>query len=134
MHVLDIDLRPSKLFALLLIVISIGSLIIVALSIFTLANKILLSLLVILYTLLIAYREFWKHVSIRIIADSNGWRIGKNSQLSPIKILGESTVTRWGCVIRYKVENSFFTKTCLVFRDSVGQDEFRQLLVALRYK
>ena len=133
MHALDIDLRPSKQFASLIIAAGLGSLATVAFSALTLPNKILLGLLVILYTSLIGYKEFSQRPITRIIADNDGWRMGNGSPLNPVNILGESTVTRWVCVIRYKTKNRFFKKTCLVFRDSVKQDEFRQLVVALRY-
>ena len=48
------------------------------------------------------------------------------------KITGDSTVTTLVCVLRFKVLDGRWKRSCVIFRDSVSQEVYRQLLVWLR--
>lgn len=61
-----------------------------------------------------------------------GWYLENASQVFPIEIAGESTVTSQLCVLRYKTPKSRRKHSLLITRDMLAPDDYRRLIVALR--
>lgn len=48
------------------------------------------------------------------------------------ELMGDSTVTRWVSVLRFRIPKRFSKKTCILFYDSLPEGQYRELLVRLR--
>jgi hypothetical protein len=70
---------------------------------------------------------------LRVSYDRSGWEIEDKSQTYVAKIGGDSTLTSFLLVLRFKVEGSRKIYPCLVFKDSVGADIFREFTVRVRH-
>lgn len=70
---------------------------------------------------------------ISIRHHSNGeWRLKTRRSEYPATILGDSTATTRVMVLRFKVVGHFWQQSCVIFRDSLSADAYRQLLVLLK--
>lgn len=72
---------------------------------------------------------------IRLIAkgDDEFCLIMPDQQCQAI-ILGDSTLTTVVSILRFRAVNGFRRYSCLIFRDSLLADEYRQLLVILKLR
>lgn len=132
----DIHLKPSKQFILLIILIVMGGLVII----FSLQCgywvKALLIIFVLIYGLQI-FKSFGLYMGmnaikgLRQIGDNN-WLLLANQREIIGKLTGESTVTSQLCVLRFIIPGERSKLSCIIFKDSLDQEQYRRLLVWLR--
>ncbi|EKD70222.1 MAG: hypothetical protein ACD_46C00598G0003 [uncultured bacterium] len=135
MHNQEFNFAPSKQYLLLLtVVILISSIIIFLLP--------LLWMQAILFITVIIYGggAMWRYgllrsknsiISVRQTNDEK-WLVTTNSNQYQAEILGDSTVTQYVSVLRFKIENHSLLLSCIIFRDSLKSDQYRQMMVAIR--
>lgn len=63
--------------------------------------------------------------------EENTWQLSTRKKSYIGYLCGDSTVTHFVCILRFKVAHSRFQQTCFVFRDSVPPNVYRRLLVEL---
>jgi len=56
----------------------------------------------------------------------------KKNVIYTAELQGDSTVTTWLSVLRFRVPKRFWPISCIVFRDSLTRDHYRKLLVLVR--
>lgn len=67
-----------------------------------------------------------------IVRNSAGeWWVQTKHVLSPAQLQGDSWVTSWVIVLRFRVDNKHFIQSSIIFRDSLAFGNYRRLLVAL---
>jgi hypothetical protein len=65
--------------------------------------------------------------------DQRLWMLEKSDgQRVRGKLLGDSLMTQWAVILRFKIEGHFFSETHVIACDATPKDRFRQLLVILR--
>jgi hypothetical protein len=64
--------------------------------------------------------------------NQDGWVLRHANEKSPAKLCGDSTVTRWVCVLRFKLPEKKRKVSCVIFRDALEPTEYRRLLVTAR--
>ncbi|HSW93861.1 MAG TPA: protein YgfX [Gammaproteobacteria bacterium] len=79
------------------------------------------------------YTLFFSNPFQRIGQDADGWYLKKAGQIVPIEPLPESTVTSIVSILRFRQDKKVLKQTCLVFRDSMPRDCYRQFIVRMRY-
>lgn len=132
----DFKLKPSKHYLMLLLAI-----LIISLNILVLLPT-LFWIKVVGFILLFAYgfSILWQYVLLRnrnsIIAikkQSDGqWLVQTNSNRYETELCGDSTVTGLVSILRFHTPKSFWRKTAVIFRDSLGNEQYRRLLVVLK--
>jgi hypothetical protein len=69
----------------------------------------------------------------RIIIYEHDWRIFLNNHKSFAgELQGDSTLTSWVLILRFKILNSKAKQTILVFKDAIDENLYRQLIVAAK--
>lgn len=138
-------LRRSNRFLCLSIGLTIASLAIVISLAIPVSLKCCLFMLVLVYgTFIIRQYAFLQGskaiVAIRRLSDGR-WYVSTRDHSVPVRLVGESTVTNFAMVLRFrKVGGSwaaprlhFFNgSVCVVFPDALAPDLYRQLLVILK--
>lgn len=136
MQNIDINIKPSKVFnALIIIVFFVSILITIYLPIHS-KIIVLVCILNVIYTMYI----FWTHGllksaqsinAIRYLSDRT-WLIttAKNHYVG--ELCGDSTITRWVSVLRFKQPDRWQKQSMVLFRDALAPLQYRQLLVQLR--
>lgn len=64
-------------------------------------------------------------------AQNKQWLLQTAETTHTATLSGDSTVTQWFAVLRFRVAGSRLPRTCLIFRDSLPQGDYRRLLVVL---
>lgn len=123
-------LRRSNYFALLQSILLIGSLASVFYLLFSGLIKALLVFCLMSYFVwnLYSHRQ-WKGIG----QDQNGWYIERRAEKNYVNLAGDSTVTGFVTILRFKRQEKYFKESCLIFRDSLPADLYRQLIVRLKY-
>jgi hypothetical protein len=70
-------------------------------------------------------------ISLRCHRDGR-WHLYRPSTMLAATLRGDSTVTGMVSVLRFQVEKHRLPITCLVFKDALGSDRYRQLLSVVR--
>lgn len=60
------------------------------------------------------------------------WRVIEKDQIYEGTLCGDSTLTQWVSVLRFRVDGYFLSKNCVIFADALGKTRYRQCLVMLR--
>lgn len=69
-----------------------------------------------------------------MIHDSDGWQFHEGSTRWQARVLGDSTVTQCLSVIRFEpIEPAGKKRSCLIFKDAMHPQQYRELIVRLRY-
>jgi len=135
MQSIGIKFGISKQFLALIAVVGIGTIGIVCALPISIWIKIALICSVFCYLAPIV----WRYVLLRhrdsclgLSQDDQGvWQLHYAGHVQPAQLLGESTVTRFVCVLRFAFLIEKTKRSCLVFNDSLTRDEYRKLLVYL---
>lgn len=135
MHTLDIKLKPSKYFTVLIILILASTIaLIVAMDINTWIRGILTAIslrsgLSILrnYGLLTSATAIYK-----LTFEPTGCLLQDRLRICEAELCPESTITTWVCILRFRISGEKHKRTCLIFCDALDPDTYRQLLVQLR--
>ena len=124
-------LHLSSYFVMLQVFLLIGSLACISYLSCSVWLKFSLILIVCAYSVwILSHNRQWQSIG----EDADGWYlIKKNGQKIPACWLGDSTVTSFVSILRFKVDGCFFRQSCLVFRDSMPDNLYRQLTVRLTY-
>jgi len=133
MRNLDIDLKRSKQFILFLMLLFLSSEMILLLSPVLLMVKLLLAFIVFLYCLDILFLhglQRYKNSIIGLCLSKNGWVIEDRSGFHSAELCGSSTITRYLCILRFKVKNK--TRSCIIFNDAIEEKYYRRLLLKVR--
>ncbi len=59
------------------------------------------------------------------------WQLVQQNETLIAELLGSSFVSSWFCVLRFRAVGRVLPISCVVFRDALKPDEYRQLLVIL---
>jgi hypothetical protein len=62
----------------------------------------------------------------------NNWRISMQQGVYSAKLCGDSTITSVAMVLRFQIEGAFSKHSCLIMRDSLATDNYRELMVLLK--
>ena len=135
MQNIDITLKPSKQFLIFISILLLGSFIVMASLPLSGWVKIVSGLVLAGYGI----KLFWYDVLlrgpksiIRLNKQNDGsWRLYDRKGAFTGGLAGDSTVTGFLCVLRFRVQGCFFKRSCLIFRDSVGAGTYRKLLFRL---
>lgn len=94
----------------------------------------LLSVFIYCGHMLFRFGLFFSPHSIRgLKRDSQGkWLLYTHKHTYEAELLGDSTVTSFVSVLRFRIPQSYWPKSCVIFRDSLPLDHYRKLLVVLR--
>lgn len=61
----------------------------------------------------------------------HGWQVSNRVGEREASLRGDSTVTSLVSILRFKTADDYFPRSCVIFRDSLAQDEYRRLMVVL---
>lgn len=129
-------LKPSKQFIALILGILVGSVIIIFLLPITLWAKVFCTIFILIYGSRILWRYgFLFHAqSIRgfQLEEKGIWQIHQASHKISGTLCDDSTVTHFLCVLRFAIPGQRTKISCIVFKDAVRRDDYRQLLILLR--
>ena len=136
MHAKEYKLAVSRQYLILLIIVYFLSVSIVCLLSVLLIFKAFILLLLSVYMGSITWRYclLKADASIQVIRfmHDNKWVVSTRKGAMEAILLGDSTVTRWVSVLRFRVPESRWVQSCIVFRDSLAEGNYRQLVVAAR--
>lgn len=132
----EFKLKPSRHYLMLMLAI-----LIISLNILLLLPTVYW-MKMIGFVLLVAYgfSILWQYVLLRnrnsIIAikkQSDGhWLVRTNQYHYEVELCGDSVVTGLVSILRFRSPKSFWRKTAIIFRDSLGDEQYRRLLVVLK--
>lgn len=133
---LEFKLKLSKHYLILMLTIFLVSIDIVFMLPIPLWIKVLASLLVAIYGVSV----IWQYVLLRsrnsiisIRRQSDGtWLLQTNRNKYTADLCGDSTVTALISILRFREPKNFWRRTAIIFRDSLGVEQYRKLLVALK--
>lgn len=135
MQNIDILIKPSFYFKLYAVLLISGSIFAVLYSSLFLWIKIFLLVLVGLYG-----HVLWLSSSLkspesitRLRLQSGRCLLNDQSDYFLADILGDTTITSFVTVLRFKKMGSTRKQSCLIFCDAVSKEEYRRLRVGLRY-
>jgi len=133
---LEFNFRPSKQYLLIISLILLTSMVIVLALMLGVWIKLLIFILIMGY----GGHIFWKygllqsrHSITGIRRHSDGrWHLYTQDNTYHADIRGDSTVTSLVSVLRFRVDRKSLPVSCIVFRDSLPPDFYRQLIVLLK--
>ncbi|MEO8965756.1 MAG: protein YgfX [Gammaproteobacteria bacterium] len=129
MQKIENQLHPSRQFILLHSTILICSIAIIISLPFMASLKLAFIAATLIYSAFIQYGQHqWQ--AIRVSPD--GWALQRSNQYLPIEIVGDSTITTRVSVLRFVITGERCRSSCLIFKDSMDGDAYRQLIVRLR--
>jgi hypothetical protein len=135
MRRIDIPLKASKLFILLIAATMLCCVAIV----FTLPLSIFFNIL--LAAAVLAYGGFllrnWgllrgKDVITQLSYGDEGWTLTNGENIWRGELCGDSTLTPFLGILRFKLPDVRNKRSCLIFKDTIEPDLFRRLLVTAR--
>lgn len=127
---LDITLRQSNFLILLYFLLTGGSLVIIAYLPFFLWIKLLLMAILCGYTYWIIINQC---VLRRVSRDKSGWKIYSKSGVHEVEIEGDSLIAPFVIVLRCIVQGQKKKQSYLLFSDAMTSEQYRQLVVNLRF-
>lgn len=134
----EFKLKPSKLHCILFSIMWISSLLIILCLPLSMAILVGSAFLFSIYgayifrrTLLLKHNE--SIISLRSLHDGN-WLLHLLGKEVRGVLRGDSTITAFVAVLRFQVDNQRLPLTCMVFKDSLERDQYRQLLVIVKGK
>ena len=136
MQNLDFNFKPSACYLVLLVTLFLTSMGILAMLAASSLIKIASILVLCFYmgVVLIQYGLLRSSQSILGISHKMGreWQLITPTGSRAAALCGDSTATHLVSVLRFKVENEWRARSCILFRDSLRPGEYRRLMVALR--
>jgi hypothetical protein len=133
---IDIKIKPSKIFILLIIITLACCLaVIYHLPISQLWIRGIVVALTLRYgwRILKDYGLLTGGYSISHLSlEEDGWKLQNRLRSFSAGLCGESTITNFVCVLRFKAPDRKQKITCIIFCDALPKSSYRQLLVQLR--
>lgn len=137
MQDINLNFKPSRQFMVLLSFVAVWSLAAVSSLSSNIGIKILLFSFILIYGARIFLRYGLlknRHSILQLVVDSNGCSIRTNQEVLAVKLLGESTLTTWLSILRFSHLENKNKYSCLIFKDSIGSEAYRRLLVAIKLR
>jgi hypothetical protein len=131
----DINIRPSKIFSTLVVAVILSTLVIILTLPLHILWKLALIVVICSYGLMILKNEcllMGKHSIHSIFLNNEGWWITMADVKTPAIVWGDSTLSAFASVVRFKIPASKRKYSCVIFRDAVPLDDYRRLMVLLR--
>jgi hypothetical protein len=134
----EFRLNPSKSYLIFLAILLLSTMVIwVSLSLPLLIQT--LGVLVIGfygYILIKRYGLLESTYSIKAIQykEKDTWLIYQQNNWLLAELLGNSTVTGWVSILRFRINNKGRSLSCIILKDSLGEDTYRHLLSVLRMR
>lgn len=132
---LRFDLKPSKQFMILLSFMIFGSIAIICYIEIAAWIKISLFIFTICYGTFIFVRDgLLKHQRsiLQLKISRNEYKLKDQKSTYSAELSGDSTLTSIICILRFKVHGQILKRSCIIFKDSLENDAFRRLFVALK--
>ncbi len=136
MQKIDIRLKPSRQFISLIALVWVGS----AGCMMSLSIPWFLKILFIISGLVYGSRILWVSglmmssssiIGLQLLADGScSLQYPMHTMAAEVK--GDSTVTTALCVLRFSVQGKRWKTSCIIFKDSLEREIYRELLVWLR--
>lgn len=134
---IDISLKPSKQFISLILIVTCLSFFIIS----QLAVEIWLKFVLFLFVTLYGGYIFWRYGLLmhsysigRIKSSSDEYYISNRISTYPVELLGDSTITTWVSILRFKRPGNRAKHSCIVFNDSLDRDNYRRLIVRAKMR
>lgn len=123
-----IRLSPSLIYRNLLLLIGLLAL----LAIFLIDVHLAFQLMLVLLLVLLLKSAWANNQSLDLHCNAQGeWLLYDGQQKLPVQLLAESVVTPRFAVLQFKTQRAR-RRSVVIFRDSLGEDDFRRLRVRLR--
>lgn len=65
--------------------------------------------------------------------DMDGWYLQKAGEKIPISLSGDSTITSFVSILRFKQEGKFLKQSCMIFKDALSAVMYRELVVRIKH-
>jgi hypothetical protein len=137
MQNIDISLRSSRIFLIVLLVLLFTSEWIIMTLPIAYLIKGLLMIIAAIYVICIIYKHcLLKSVhsvqKIRQLTGGATWLITTPKKQVRGSLSGETIITRWMVILRFICVDPYRKQSVLIFLDALNQAEYRQLLLQLR--
>lgn len=135
MHEIGIELRPSKQFIALILLLIIASFSAIDYLPLPVGIKLLLSSFSLAYGAWILLKDgllLHKSSIVRLLIEKEVCYLSNHEEVFAASLMGDSTVTGWVCVLRFRLANKRFKKSVVIFKDMVEPEMYRRLVVFLR--
>lgn len=132
----EFNLKPSKQYIFIICIVFLLSLAIII----SLPIGGVIKLSGVFLTLMYGAYLLWNNVLLRgrqsvtvlRVDEDSRWQVSIAKQILDAELLGDSTVTGVVSVLRFRIENQRWPISCVIFRDSLPPDRYRQLVVQLK--
>jgi len=136
MQKIDIDLKPSRQFISLIGLVLVGSVVIITLLPLSTWFKSILIMGTLAYGIWILWfaglmKSTRSIIGLQLLGEGS-CKLHYPLHTVTAEIKRESTMTTVLCVLRFIVPGKRLRPSCVIFKDSLDQEEYRQLLVWLR--
>lgn len=109
--------------------------------IFYLTFPLWLQLLLLFFSLSYGGYLFWRYALlkhpqsiVKISHDNQSWIFHNRKQSFPVKLSGNTTLSFLVCIICFSTTGHRFLDSCVIFNDSLSNNDFRRLRVAIKFK
>lgn len=136
MHAPDWVFKPSRCYLVFLLLLLLGSFIILLALPLMISLKCLLILSFCGYSLYLYQKTYLLRggqtiKAIKALPDGQ-WEVSTPTRVYRADLLGQSTVTAYVAVLRFKIKERHFPLSCVIFPDSLAPGAYRELLFTLR--
>lgn len=129
-------LRPSRWYLGITCLLAVASIGIVVCLTINVVLKLCLLTVVVAYSMHILWHYVLMQSKRAIIAirrlSEGGWYICTLEQSDSVILQGDSTVTNYVMILRFRSANAFWPRSCVIFPDALKPDLYRRLLVILK--
>ena len=120
----------SNYYLILQIILLLASLATVSYLMFPIMVKVVLMLGLVGYAI---RNNHWQTIWQAIGYDSGSWYVVQHGKKIPIMPAGDSLVTSLVVVLRFPIDKPYFKQSCIIFRDAMPADHYREFIVRMRY-
>lgn len=132
---LHVKLQLSRQFMVLILLV-VGGCLLISISLpWAIAAKVLLFLTITGYGSYL----FWRYGLLKspnaitqLAYKGKHWQLYDQQGPVDAELCGDSTVTTWVCVLRFRVAEKKLKRTCIIFCDALAPDEYQRLLAVVR--
>ena len=137
MQTSEFNLHPSRVYGLFLAAMILGSTIVILTLPFAFWLRTLILAALLVYGALVFNRHVLLRSSDSILRlrklNRESWQLTTREGAVDANLRGDSTVTAFVSVLRFETVNGERLLTCIIFKDSLPADAYRQLVVCVRY-
>lgn len=135
MHGVSISLKPSKILITWFLLLLLGSVAVISYLTIDPWLKGFLIFFVLSYGSYLIYRYgllMSKYSIKQLTLNPEICILGNGVDTISAELCGDSTVTTWLCVLRFKVAGTWFKRSCVILKDAIEQGSYRELTIMLR--